>query len=76
MEIPVIGSIDPPRIIHNPAYIARKPLRHLTAFAIAKNRFYSFDEFSVYSIFQHIIAKVTQKNCDSMKNAGNLHLLR
>lgn len=76
MEIPGIGSIDPPRIIHDPAYIARKPLRHLTAFAVAEDPFYSLGEFSVYSIFQHIIAKVTQNVCDSMKNARNLHLLR
>lgn len=76
MEIPVIGSIDPPRIIYDPADIARKPIRYLATFAIAKNLFYSLDEFPGYSIFQHIIAKVTQKVCDSMKNARNLHLLR
>lgn len=76
MKIPAIGSIYPARIIYDPAYIARKPLRHLTTFAIAKNLFYSLDEFPGYSIFQHIIAKVTQNVCDSMKNARNLHLLR
>lgn len=76
MKIPAIGSIDPSRIIYDPAYIARKPLRHLTAFAVAKDLFYSLDEFSVYSIFQHIVAKVAQNVCDSMKNARNLHLLR
>lgn len=76
MKIPVIGSIDPSRIIHDPAYIARKPLCHLTTFAVAKDSFYSLDEFPAYSIFQHIIAKVTQNVCDSMKNARNLHLLR
>lgn len=61
MKIPAIGSIDPARIIYDPAYIARKPLRHLTTFAVAKDPFYSLDEFPPYSIFQHIIAKVTQK---------------
>ncbi len=76
MEIPVISSIGPPRIIYDPADIARKPLRYLATFAIAKNLFYSLDEFPGYSIFQHIIAKVTQNVCDSMKNARNLHLLR
>ena len=76
MKIPVIGSIDPARIIYDPAYITRKPLRNLTAFAVAKDLFYSLDEFSVYSIFQHIVAKVAQNVCDSMKNARNLHLLR
>ena len=53
MEISVIGSIDPPRIIYDPADIARKPLRYLTAFTVAKDLFYSLDEFSIYSIFQH-----------------------
>lgn len=76
MKIPVIGNIDPSRIIYDPAYIACEPLCYLTAFAVAKDLFYSLDEFSVYSIFQHIIAKVAQNVCDSMKNARNLHLLR
>ena len=61
MKIPAIGSIYPARIIYDPAYIARKPLRHLTTFAVAKDPFYSLDEFPAYSIFQHIITKVTQK---------------
>ena len=72
MKIPAIGSINPARIIHDPAYIARKPLRYLTAFAVAKDLFYSLDEFSVYSIFQHIIAKVTQNVCNSMKKRKKL----
>lgn len=54
MEIPVIGSISPARIIYDPTYIARESFRHLTAFTVAKNLFYLFDEFSVYSIFLHI----------------------
>lgn len=74
MKIPVIGNIDPSRIIYDPAYIARKPLRHLTTFTVAKDLFYSLDEFPVYSIFQHIIAKVTQNVCDSMKKTQETYI--
>lgn len=53
MEVPVAGSINPPRIVYHPAHIARKSLRRLTTLAITQNLLGLLDEIPVYSIFLH-----------------------